>query len=92
MTIITIDLLASGNETTTAAIGSGMKLLVEDSSALAEVVAEPALIPRLAEEILRLESPAQGMFRRCAKGQRASGCAPRRGRTTEYSLWRSQSR
>ena len=67
MTIITIDLLASGNETTTAAIGSGMKLLVEDSSALAEIVAEPALIPRLAEEILRLESPAQGMFRRCAK-------------------------
>ena len=67
MTIITIDLLASGNETTTAAIGSGMKLLVEDSSALAEIVAQPTLIPRLAEEILRLESPAQGMFRRCAK-------------------------
>ena len=35
MTIITIDLLASGNETTTAAISSGMKLLIEDSSALA---------------------------------------------------------
>lgn len=67
MTIITIDLLASGNETTTAAIGSGMKLLIEDPSALAEIVAEPALIPRLTEEILRLESPAQGMFRRCAK-------------------------
>jgi len=67
MTIITIDLLASGNETTTAAIGSGMKLLIEDPSALAEIVAEPALIPRLTEEVLRLESPAQGMFRRCAK-------------------------
>ena len=67
MTIITIDLLASGNETTTAAIGSGLKLLVEDSLALADIVAQPTLIPRLAEEILRLESPAQGMFRRCAK-------------------------
>ena len=67
MTIITIDLLASGNETTTAAIGSGLKLLVEDSLALAEIVAQPTLIPRLAEEILRLESPAPGMFRRCAK-------------------------
>ena len=73
MTIITIDLLASGNETTTAAIGSGMKLLIEDSSALAEIVAEPALIPRLAEEILRLESPAQGMFRRCAKDSMLQG-------------------
>ena len=66
MTIITIDLLASGNETTTAAIGSGMKLLIEDEQALAEVVTNPSLVPILAEEILRLESPAQGMFRRCA--------------------------
>ena len=73
MTIITIDLLASGNETTTAAIGSGMKLLIEDSSTLAEIVAEPALIPRLAEEVLRLESPAQGMFRRCAKDSMLQG-------------------
>ena len=79
MTIITIDLLASGNETTTAAIGSGMKLLIEDNDALQEVTADPDLIPALAEEILRLESPAQGMFRRCAKPSDLSGTGLREG-------------
>ena len=73
MTILTIDLLASGNETTTAAIGSGMKLLIEDTSALAQVIDDPGLIPALAEEILRLESPAQGMFRRCAHATTVNG-------------------
>ena len=73
MTVITIDLLASGNETTTAAIGSGLRLLIEDPNALQNVLAEPALIPTLAEEILRLESPAQGMFRRCARSSNLAG-------------------
>ena len=73
MTIITIDLLASGNETTTAAIGSGLKLLIEDPDALDHILAEPTLIPTLAEEILRLESPAQGMFRRCAHSGNLAG-------------------
>ena len=73
MTVITIDLLASGNETTTAAIGSGLKLLIEDRDALNNVLAESALIPTLAEEILRLESPAQGMFRRCAHSGNLAG-------------------
>ena len=73
MTIITIDLLASGNETTTAAIGSGLKLLIEDPDSLNDVLAEQTLIPILAEEILRLESPAQGMFRRCAHSGNLAG-------------------
>jgi cytochrome P450 len=66
LTIVTIDLLASGNETTTAAIGSGMKLLIEDPAPIAELRADPALHRNLVEEVLRLESPAQGMFRRCS--------------------------
>jgi cytochrome P450 len=73
MTIITIDLLASGNETTTAAIGSGLKLLIEDPGALNHILAEPTLITTLTEEILRLESPAQGMFRRCAHSGNLAG-------------------
>lgn len=64
LTIITIDLLASGNETTTAAITSGLLLLIRDPQALAELRRDPQLVDNLAEEILRLESPAQGMFRR----------------------------
>lgn len=70
ITILTIDLLASGNETTTAAISSGMKLLLEDPAPIAAVRQNPKLLENLAEEILRLESPAQGMFRRCAASAR----------------------
>ena len=79
MTIITIDLLASGNETTTAAIGSGMKLLIEDPAIVDEIVARPTRIPALTEEILRLESPAQGMFRRCAHDSTLAGVALNEG-------------
>jgi cytochrome P450 len=73
MTIITIDLLASGNETTTAAIGSGMKLLIENPDVAADITADAELIPKFAEEVLRLESPAQGMFRRCAMTSTLAG-------------------
>jgi cytochrome P450 len=67
LTILAIDLLASGNETTTAAITSGVKLLMERPDVIAEVRADPRLVRNLAEEILRLESPAQGMFRRVTR-------------------------
>lgn len=65
MTLITIDLLASGNETTTAAIGSGMLLLLQNSQVVEALSQNPALVPIFVEEILRLESPVQGMFREC---------------------------
>src|SRR4029079_5291913 len=61
LSIITIDLLASGNETTTAALASGLKLLIGAPAPAAEVRGNQKLLEPLAEEILRLESPAQGM-------------------------------
>lgn len=67
LTIITIDLLASGNETTTAAIASGMLLLIKDPAPIEAARRDPELLKTLAEEILRLESPAQGMFRRVTR-------------------------
>jgi cytochrome P450 len=79
LTIITIDLLASGNETTTAAITSGLLLLIRDPAALAELRREPELVENLAEEILRLESPAQGMFRRVTQDTMLGGVPLRAG-------------
>ena len=79
MTLITIDLLASGNETTTAAISSGMRLLLEGAEAMNAVSHDLELIPTLCEEILRLESPAQGMFRECAADAELAGVALKRG-------------
>ena len=37
---MTIDLLASGNETTTAALASGLRLLIDDPSPVAEIERE----------------------------------------------------
>ena len=70
LSIVTIDLLASGNETTTAAIASGMLKLVEQPELLPMLRAEPQLIAPFVEEILRLEAPAQGMFRRVTRKTR----------------------
>jgi|TARA_B110000305_G_scaffold85281_1_gene96068 cytochrome P450 len=73
LSIVTIDLLASGNETTTAAIASGMLKLVEQPALVSTLRADPRLIPAFAEEILRLEAPAQGMFRRVTNKTRLAG-------------------
>ena len=74
-----IDLLASGNETTTAALASGLKLLIEDPEPIARVRRDPKLLETLAEEVLRLESPAQGMFRRVTADTTLGGIPLREG-------------
>jgi cytochrome P450 len=79
LTILTIDLLASGNETTTAALTSGLKLLIDDPAPIAAIRRDRSLLENLAEEILRLESPAQGMFRRVTRDTTLGGIALREG-------------
>jgi cytochrome P450 len=53
----------AGVDTTIAGIGSTLKLLAENPDQFALVKANPALIKSAFEEALRLESPAQVMFR-----------------------------
>jgi cytochrome P450 len=57
-------ILVAGNETTTNLIASGLMLLCAHPGQMAAVRADPALIPNLVEEALRVESPVQGLFRR----------------------------
>lgn len=73
LTLLTIDLLASGNETTTAAIASGVKLLIENPAVVSELREHPELLNTFIEEVLRLESPAQGMFRRVTRDTTLAG-------------------
>jgi cytochrome P450 len=49
--------------TVTRAIGSAIVLLLEHPARAAELVANPEIGQRVVEEVLRLESPAQGLFR-----------------------------
>jgi cytochrome P450 len=56
-------LLIAGNETTTSLIGNSLIALTNHPDQLAEVQANPSLIPNVVEEVLRYESPAQCIFR-----------------------------
>ncbi|PKN81039.1 MAG: cytochrome P450 [Chloroflexi bacterium HGW-Chloroflexi-9] len=56
-------LLVAGNETTTNLIGNGMAALLEHPEALARLREEPDLLPVAVEELLRYDSPVQGLAR-----------------------------
>ena len=55
--------LVAGNETTTNLIASATMLLCQNPDQLELVRNEPKLIPNMAEEAVRLESPVQSLFR-----------------------------
>lgn len=56
-------LLVAGNETTASAVAEGLLLLIRHPEQLEQVRADPDLIPNLTEEVLRLATPTQNMFR-----------------------------
>ncbi|RLT39987.1 MAG: cytochrome P450 [Chloroflexi bacterium] len=56
-------LLVAGNETTTNLIGSGMRTLLAHPEAAAALRAQPERIPAAIEEMLRYDSPVQGIVR-----------------------------
>ena len=53
----------AGNESTTCLIGSAVHILLKQPELWATLRAQPALIPKAVEEILRLEAPFMGLFR-----------------------------
>jgi cytochrome P450 len=65
MLSLTQQFLVAGNETTTNAIAAGVQLLVENPEQTRQLAADPDpnRIRVFANEVLRLEAPAQGLFR-----------------------------
>ncbi len=64
MLSIVQQLLVAGNETTTKALTEAMRLLAEHPHVWAKLQADPAgYAPLVTEEVLRLSTPTQGMFR-----------------------------
>tara|TARA_B100000902_G_scaffold395534_1_gene454320 strand:- start:1309 stop:2601 length:1293 start_codon:yes stop_codon:yes gene_type:complete len=66
-------LYIGGNETTTFALTSGLWLLIENPELQKTLVENPKLIRTFVEEVLRLESPTQGMDRHAAEDTEIAG-------------------
>jgi cytochrome P450 len=71
---VPLDLMVAGHVTVTRAIGSALALAFVHPD-LREQLADPERAPIAAEEILRLESPAQGLFRRTTREVELGGAA-----------------
>jgi len=60
---VPLDLVVAGHVTVTRAIGNALVLLLSEPGRIDELRADPSLVASAVEEILRLESPAQGLYR-----------------------------
>jgi cytochrome P450 len=69
---ICLQILVGGNETTTNFLGSALVTLIRRPGLLEDIRHSEAHLPQLVEEILRTESPLQGLFR-IAKQDHAFG-------------------
>ena len=68
-------ILVAGNETSTNAIAGGVVLLIQNSDEQAKLRANPELINSAVEEVLRLETPTSGMWRRATQDTEIDGVA-----------------
>jgi cytochrome P450 len=70
---IVAQILTAGNETTAAAMSSAMIRLIEQPGLEQQLRDNPKLIPQFVEEVLRLDSPIQGLFRRATRDTEIGG-------------------
>jgi cytochrome P450 len=61
--LFAILLLVAGNETTTNLIGNGFAALAAHPEQARRLYDDPTLLPGVVEEVLRWDSPVQGLFR-----------------------------
>ncbi len=70
---IVSDLNIGGNETTTDSLASGMLMLMQQRDKLDDLLSGKAKLKNFIEEIIRLETPVQSLFRRVRKDVEVSG-------------------
>lgn len=59
-----LQIIIAGSDSSASLMGSMVRLLAQNPDIQEELRAKPALVPSFVEEVLRLESPFQGHFRR----------------------------
>jgi cytochrome P450 len=67
--------LVAGHETTTSTFGWGMLALCQDPSLQDRLRADPSRVRTFVEEVLRVESPVQGLPRLVTQDTELGGCA-----------------
>lgn len=78
--------MVGGNETTTFLLGNALLRLSDDPALADRLRADPALIPRFVEEVLRLDAPAQAALRRATRDVDLDGTTIPAGATVVVSL------
>ena len=73
MLSLTQQFLVAGNETTTNGIAAGVRLLAEQPTLLRAIKRQPDRALGFVNEVLRLESPVQGLFRVVRKDTELGG-------------------
>ena len=74
-------LYIGGNETTAFALASGLWMMLRDPEIHAELRRDPARINGFVEEVLRLESPTQGLYRTATRDTEIRGVKIPKGAT-----------
>ena len=59
-----LQIIIAGSDSSASLIGSMVRLLAQNPDVQEELRSEPELVPNFVEEVLRLESPFQGHFRK----------------------------
>jgi cytochrome P450 len=70
---ISQQLLVAGNETTSSSLMKGLRLLIDRPDVADELRADPSLIPNFVEEMLRIDSPVQNIFRKTTRDVELGG-------------------
>lgn len=68
-------MLVAAFTTTSHMLSGGLLTLIENPEQCARVRANPELIPNMVEELLRLQTPTQGMWRRATEDTQLGGVA-----------------
>ena len=74
-------LYIGGNETTTFAISSGIWLMLRDPAIYRSLLAAPDKVVNFSDEVLRLESPTQGLYRTASADTEIRGVPIPKGAT-----------
>lgn len=78
---------AAGHDTTSSAISGGLLALLQNPGEMAKLRADPALLPRAVDEMIRWTSPVKHFFRTAVEDCEVGGKAVRAGDSLMMAYW-----